>query len=84
MEERGENGRKHVLKKCWTKHIENPRKRRKQPQETVEKAKWKKSCDNIRKTAYKLGNARNNQRKRCRKQYNMEETRENARRHVTC
>ena len=23
-EERGENGRKHVVKKCWTKHIENP------------------------------------------------------------
>ena len=25
MEERGENDRKHVVKKCWTKHIENPR-----------------------------------------------------------
>ena len=25
MEERGENGRKHVTKKRWTKHIENPR-----------------------------------------------------------
>ena len=25
MEQRGENGRKHVIKKCWTKHIENRR-----------------------------------------------------------
>ena len=25
MEERGENDRKHVVKKCGTKHIENPR-----------------------------------------------------------
>ena len=25
MEERGENDRKHVVKKCWTKPIENPR-----------------------------------------------------------
>ena len=25
MEERGENGRKHVIKKRWTKHTENPR-----------------------------------------------------------
>ena len=25
MEERGENDRKHVVKKCWTKHIESPR-----------------------------------------------------------
>ena len=25
MEERGENGRKHLVTKCWTKHIENRR-----------------------------------------------------------
>ena len=25
MQERGENCRKHVVKKCWTKHIENRR-----------------------------------------------------------
>ena len=25
MEGRGENDRKHVVKTCWTKHIENPR-----------------------------------------------------------
>ena len=27
MEERGENDRKHVVKKCWTKYIENSRRR---------------------------------------------------------
>ena len=25
MEERGENGRKHAVKKRWTRHTENPR-----------------------------------------------------------
>ena len=61
VEESGENGRKHIIKNL-TKHSENLQKRRKEPQETVEKnsGNWKKSCDNIRKTVYKLGNVCNN------------------------
>ena len=61
IEESGENGRKHVIKKAG----QNTVKRTKEKKVTTgtgrkSSGNWKKSCDNIRKTVYKLGNACNN------------------------
>ena len=61
IEESGENGRKHVIKKL-DKTQWKPTKEKKVTTGNGRKSSgnWKKSCDNIRKTVYKLGNACNN------------------------
>ena len=61
IEESGENGRKHVIKKAGQNTVK-PTKEKKVTTGNGRKSNgnWKKSCDNIRKTVYKLGNACNN------------------------
>ena len=70
MEERGENGRKHVEKKCWTKHTEYPR-------EDVLENTIKLQEDMITisgNRAKSLGKWDSNQRKRCKNFPKMKET----------
>ena len=58
IEESGENGRKHVIKKAGQNTVKTYK--RETGNGRKSSGNWKKSCDNIRKTVYKLGNACNN------------------------
>ena len=66
IEENGENGRKHDA--CNKKKLDKTQWQWKSTKEKkvttgngrTNSGNWKKSCDNIRKTVYKLGNACNN------------------------
>ena len=60
IEESGENGRKHVKKLDKTQSKPTKEKRVTTGNGRKNSGNWKKSCDNIRKTVYKLGNACNN------------------------
>ena len=79
LEERGDNGRKHVIIKRWTKHTENPRRGRVgKYNETADmitiRGNRAKSLGKCWKNSESVGKCDNNQRKWCKNHRKMKDT----------